>query len=135
MVDSNVIYSGIVFKGEPSKVLKAISKRNLQLIVSEDQLEELYRLFKRKSPQHLYLLEAYIALQRTKIISTKKYSNEIKVALKLSRDKKDAPLLACALFVKPEYFVTGDKDFHTKEIKEKINIMTPNQFLETIKSK
>ncbi|MEM3746436.1 MAG: putative toxin-antitoxin system toxin component, PIN family [Thermoproteota archaeon] len=129
MVDSNVVYSGLVFKGKPARVLKAILDKKMRLIIPEDQLEELYVLFKRKSPGSLYLLEAYVSLQRVRIVSAEKYLGKIKTALKLTRDKKDAPYLACALLVKPKYLVTGDKDFQTEAVKRRLNILTPGEFL------
>ncbi|MEM2437390.1 MAG: putative toxin-antitoxin system toxin component, PIN family [Thermoproteota archaeon] len=132
MVDSNVIYSGLVFKGKPARVLKAILEKKMRLIIPEDQLEELYILFKRKSPDSLHLLEAYISLQRVKIVSAEKYLWKIKTALKLTRDKKDAPYIACALLIKPKYLVAGDKNFQTEIIKQKLNILTPGKFLTII---
>ncbi len=40
-------------------------------------------------------------------------------ALKLIRDKKDAPILAAALKHMPDCLVAGDRAFHTHEIKGK----------------
>jgi putative PIN family toxin of toxin-antitoxin system len=132
MVDSNVIYSGLVFKGKPAQVLKVILDRKMLLIIPKDQFEELYILFKRKSPDSLYLLKAYVSLQRVKVVSAEKYLRRIKTALKLTRDRKDAPYLACALLIKPKYLVTGDKDFQTENIKRKLNVLTPGEFLAII---
>jgi len=132
MVDSNVIYSGLVFKGKPAQVLKVILDRKMLLIIPEDQFEELYILFKRKSPDSLYLLKAYVSLQRVKVVSAEKYLRRIKTALKLTRDRKDAPYLACALLIKPKYLVTGDKDFQTENIKRRLNVLTPGEFLAII---
>jgi len=130
MVNSNVIYSGLVFKGKPARVLKAILDGKMRLIIPEDQLEELYVLFRRKSPGSLYLFEAF-SLQHVKIVSAEKYLRKIKTALKLTRDK-DAPYIACALLIKPKYLVTGDKDFQTETIKRRLNILTPGEFLAII---
>ena len=132
MLDSNVIFSGIVFGGKPAILLKTILRGDFQLVIPEDQIEELYRLFKRMLPKQLYLLEAYMALQHTKILPATRYARKIKTALRLIRDKKDAPLLACALLIKPKYFITGDKDFHVESIKRKVNVLTPEEFIENI---
>lgn len=132
MLDSNVIFSGIVFGGKPASLLKIILNEGFRLVIPEDQIEELYRLFKRKLPKQLYLLEAYIALQRSKIVPANRYSRKIRTALRLIRDKKDAPLLACALLIKPKYFITGDKDFHVESIKRNVNVLTPEEFIKNI---
>lgn len=71
-------------------------------------------------------------MQRVKIVSAEKYLRKIKTALKLTRDKKYAPYIACALLIKPKYLVTGDKDFQTETIKQKLNILTPEEFLTII---
>lgn len=45
------------------------------------------------------------------------------------RDPKDFPLLASTLIAKPDLFISGDKDFHTDEIKEFLVVYTPADFL------
>lgn len=72
-------------------------------------------------------------MTKTKIIPIKKYRRHISAATELIEDKKDAPILACALAVKPDYFVTGDKDFLTRDIREKVNILSPSEFLRRLK--
>jgi len=74
-------------------------------------------------------LEGFLKMAGAKIVPAKKYRGFIPAATELIRDKKDAPILACALAVKPDYFVTGDKDFLTKEIREKVNTLAPSEFL------
>ncbi|MBO3755374.1 MAG: hypothetical protein FGF53_10965 [Candidatus Brockarchaeota archaeon] len=86
----------------------------------------------KKIPDSLYLLEAYVSLQRVKIVSADKYLKKIKTALKLARDRKDAPYVACALLVKPKYIITGDKDFQTETMKRRLNILTLKEFLTII---
>jgi hypothetical protein len=43
-------------------------------------------------------------------------------ATKLVNEKNDRKILAAVLFVKPDYFVTGDKYFHTEMVKRKVRV-------------
>lgn len=45
------------------------------------------------------------------------------------RDPEDLPILLSALVSKPDMLVTGDKDFHTKEIQAYLAVYTPEDFL------
>ena len=50
----------------------------------------------------------------------------------LIRDPKDIPILAAAVSAKPDLFVTGDKDFHTPEVKKLIPVYTATQALNSL---
>lgn len=54
---------------------------------------------------------------------------EIEKAHNLIRDPKDTPILVAAMIAKPDLFVTGDKDFHTPEVKKLIPVQTTSQTL------
>ena len=129
IVDSNIIFSGLLYSGKPSEVLSLLRKREFRLLIPADELDEIRTVFKRKVSYKGYLLEGFLEMTRAKIIPTKKYRGLIPTAAGLIEDKKDAPILACALAVKPDYFVTGDKDFLTRDIREKVNTLSPSEFL------
>lgn len=129
MVDSNIIFSGLLYSGKPSEVLSLLRKRGFRLLIPADELDEIHTVFKRKVSYRGYLLEGFLKMAGAKIIPAKKYRRLIPAATELIKDKKDAPILACALAVKPDYFVTGDKDFLTKEIRKKVNTLAPSEFL------
>lgn len=132
MVDSNIIFSGLLYAGEPSEILRVLRKRGLRLLIPADELDEIRAVFRRKVSYREYLLGAFLKTAKTRIIPTQRYRGLIPKAVKLIRDKKDAPILACALAVRPDYFVTGDKDFLTEEIQYKVNTITPSRFLKEI---
>lgn len=132
MVDSNVLFSGLLFKGKPNKILKLVEKHKIKIIIPQDELDELYRVFQRKVSYKVYVLDLFIKMIKPKIVSYREYSKFIPEASKLIKDKKDAPILACALSIKPDYFITGDKDFYVENIKQKINVILPTMFLKEI---
>lgn len=90
-------------------------------------------VFKRRVSYKGYLLNGFLKMAGAKVIPAKRYRGLISAATGLIKDRKDAPILACALAVKPDYFVTGDKDFLTKEIRERVNTLTPGEFLRRLK--
>lgn len=60
---------------------------------------------------------------------------EIEQARSFIRDPKDAPILAAAITARPDMFVTGDKDFHTPEVKKLIPVQTTSQALRSLKER
>jgi len=129
MVDSNIVFSGLLYSGKPSEVLSLLRGRGFRILIPVDELDEIRTVFKRKVSYKGYLLESFLEMTKAKIIPTKKYRGLISTAAGLIKDKKDAPILACALAVKPDYFVTEDKDFLTRDIREKVSTLSPSEFL------
>jgi len=134
MVDSNILFSGLLFKGKPFKVLESIRKRRLKLVIPIDQLNEIYEVFVKEVSNKTSLLDSFLLLIKPRVIMDEEYSRFIREASRLIDDRKDIPILACALAIKPTYFVTGDKDFHKEKIKGKIRVVTPSEFLIEIKA-
>jgi len=121
-VDTNVLISGIFFKGNESKLL---SMSNIDLITSDVVVEELKEVVRRKLKSFktenlkIALEEIDLALKDfTKIVKEEEYRRELKRTLKLISNKKDAKILAAALIVKADYLVTGDEDFFIPEVKK-----------------
>jgi putative PIN family toxin of toxin-antitoxin system len=132
MVDSNILFSGLLYSGKPSEILRLLGKRRLRLLIPADEFDEIRAVFRKKVSYREYLLDSFLKMTRARIISSKRYRGLIPSAARLIKDKKDAPILACALAVRPDYFITGDKDFLTKEIRQKVNTVTPADFLNEI---
>ncbi len=62
-----------------------------------------------------------------------KYSHELKKAEFLIKHKKDIPILAAVLYVRPDYFLTGDAHFFNDNIKSIANVVTAKDFFAKIK--
>lgn len=132
MVDSNIIFSGLLYPGKPSEIFRQLRKRGMRLLIPADELDEIRAVFKRKVSYREYLLDAFLKIANARVIPAKRYHGLVPSAVKLIEDKKDAPILACALAVKPDYFITGDKDFLTEKIQQRVNTITPAEFLKEI---
>jgi putative PIN family toxin of toxin-antitoxin system len=117
MVDTSTLFSGLLFRGKPHQILDLIRRKKAKLILPDYVLAELYRLIRRQEPSSVGIIDAFLFFTKPRIVSESKYRKFLRQALKLVRDDEDAPVLACALHVKPDFFISSDKDFHTKEIK------------------
>jgi predicted nucleic acid-binding protein len=131
-VDTNILLSGIFFEGNESSILDLIE---LDLVTSEDAVFELRKVVKKKLKYlkertfEIALAETEKALADVAVIPRTKYSHKLQEAEFLIKHKKDIPILAAVLYVKPDYFLTGDSHFFTDNIKSIVNVITVRDFL------
>lgn len=137
-LDTNILLSGIFFEGKESRILDLVE---IEFITSEDVVNELFTVVKKKL-KYLKERSLEIALSETKralsdviVIERSKYLKKFKEAEYLISHKKDVPILAAVLAVKPDYFLTGDTHFFTAKVKDVISVMTAKEFLDKIKKK
>jgi predicted nucleic acid-binding protein len=135
-VDTNVLLSGIFFEGNESGILDMVE---LNLITSEDVVNELRKVVRKKLKYlkertfEIALAEIEKALSDIVIIPRSKYNHKLKEAEFLIKHKKDIPILAAVLYIKPDYFLTGDGHFFTDNIRSVVNVITAVDFLAKIK--
>ena len=128
LVDTNILISAALNpNGTPYKAfLKAVTYPN-KGIICDQNIEELRRIFNRKFPQKISLLEHFlsIALMAMEVVST---PNEELEEESYIRDVADRPILRAALNAKADILLTGDKDFLESGV---INpkIMTAAEFI------
>lgn len=129
LVDSNILISAALnAKGTPYKAfLRAVTHPNKGLICDQN-LEELRRIFNRKFPDKINILEHFlsIALLVMEVISTPKEEIEEEHQI---RDVADRPILRAAIKARADILLTGDKDFLESSVKIP-KIMTAAEFLE-----
>ncbi len=135
-LDTNILLSGIFFEGNESKILDLVE---INFITSEDVVEELYKVVKKKLKYlkerslEIALSETERALSDVIVIQRSKYLKKLKEAEYLISHKKDVPILAAVLAIKPDYFLTGDTHFFTAKVRDVISVMTAKEFLAFIK--
>ena len=134
-LDTNVLISGIFFEGNGSKILNMIE---LDLITSEDVINELKKITKKKLKYlggrtlEIALLEIDRALCDIEILPRKRYMEKFAKAKQLIAHEKDMPMLAAALYAKVDYLLTGDSHFFTNKVKAVIKVRTTREFLDEI---
>ena len=132
-VDTNIIISGIFFSGNEAKL---ISLEEIDLYTSDVVIEELkdvaiskFRSLKMED-KRLALVEIERSLVDFELIITEKdYRKNILKAKELIRKEKDSRILAAVLTISPDYFVTGDKDFHNPKVKQLVKVRYTKEVL------
>ena len=135
-LDANVIISGTFFEGNESKL---ISLEDIDLytsdIVVKEAKEVAIKKFKslKTEDKRIALMEIERSLiDFVSIVEEKDYLKKVGEARKLIRKEKDSKILAAVLAVKPDYFVTGDKDFHTFKMKQVVPVRHTKEVLEDL---
>jgi len=126
-IDSNVLISGIVFDRNELELIIQSVEHGYQLYISDHILEECTRVFLRKFPDHVSLLDSFIQTARFKVVSRKKYQKDIERFSDI-RDKYDAHVVACAKKMECQYIITGDKDILNYPIHD-IEVMNSSAFI------
>ncbi len=86
----------------------------------------------RKFPGREYILDEMLKMLPVEMAAVPS-REKISKAENILRDAKDAVILAAAIENAPDAFVSGDKDFHTQEVKRAINVVSTARALEMVK--
>jgi uncharacterized protein len=134
ILDTNVLYSALAFKGVCGQVLNKLARKNftdLILFASTDTLDELkHKLNSQKFATYGITqtdIDDFVAFYEQAVLVI-----TINQKVSLSRDPKDNMFLELAQAVAANYIVTGDKDLlDLKKIKD-TKIIKPSEFLEIL---
>ena len=128
LIDTNILISAALFPGSKPHLayLKAVSYPNVAFI-SDQNIDELRRVFNRKFPRKIDAMEGFLALAipALRIIPTP--TDDIEDEAKI-RDAADRPILRAAREAHVDVLLTGDRDFLESGI-ENPDILTASEFL------
>lgn len=127
LYDTNVLISGIFWRGMPRLLIRLARKRQIQVVTCQALLDELQSVLVRPDkPFRLSLAEAaLIADDVLTYASLVAPTREVTIC----RDPDDNLVLACALAGRAEYLVTGDPDLLVLEKCEGISIVKVRDFV------
>jgi len=109
-LDTNVLFSGLYSsRGVPATILEEFIKGDIEIVISQQVLEELVNTIKEKLPEALPALETLLMNMPPEVVADPEPGDILPWRGKLSLG--DASILAAAIKVKPDYFVTGDRHF------------------------
>lgn len=130
-LDTNVIFSGLYSSvGSPARIIDLLVDGRLEVVISQQVLEEVVRAFKQKLPSKLVALSTLLVNSRLEI--RKDPSREEVVRWTELMNADDATILAAAIAAQPDYLVTGDKHFlDHPEVSEQtgLPIVSPAHFV------
>lgn len=133
VLDTNIIVSGLLWRGTPQTVLRSGLVGSFTLIANEDLFSELALTLERsKFQKYLDRANRNLYVTLSLIRSSVEIVSSADIPMDAVRDPKDRIVLACAVGGHSDYIVSGDKDLLVLESYEGIPIVTPRDFLEQI---
>ncbi|MDR1135768.1 MAG: putative toxin-antitoxin system toxin component, PIN family [Clostridiales Family XIII bacterium] len=133
LIDTNVLISASRNReGSPYRAfLKAVTIPH-QGVVCDQNLDELRRVYNRKFPDKLDLLQAFLAfaLPVLEVVNTPALDLEVEMKI---RDISDRSILRAAIAANVDVIITGDKDFLESGVSDP-RIMTAAEFVQEKKS-
>lgn len=125
MVDTNVLFSAIFFpNGKAAKALGHCLFAH-EFVIPSYVISELKDVVKRKSPDKLGAIEAFLEKLSFDLVYT---PEQIKEGEFYIRDPKDYPILYTAIIENVDLVVSGDEDFKDTDVTHP-EIVTPAEFL------
>jgi len=126
VIDTNIFVSSF-FGGNPRKIIDLWKKGNINLCLSKDILDEYTEVLQRIGLEDEREIEELLSLfaKGVNIIFTTR-TPEIKV---VKDDPDDDKFIECAVALKAEVVITGDRAIKTLGEYMGIKILTPQQFL------
>jgi len=134
-LDSNVFISGIYSPiGAPYKILRLHSLAGLSIVVCQLVINEVIKNLKAKKPEGLPVLYRLLYNSPPEIVAN---PGEEDISIwKDYLDNEDAIILAAAIGARVDCLISGDRHFHSTEMKsQKLNlkILTPAEFVAALK--
>ncbi len=125
VLDANVVFAGVGWRGEAYHCLLAMAKRRITVFATLEILEEVRSLVAERGDKFKHaprnLLMWYY--DRVKLVETSPLGKQ------RSRDAEDDPYLAWALAAGAKVIVTRDDDLLVMEKPFGIEVITPHELL------
>lgn len=128
VIDTNVFISGIVYGGNPRKIIQAWLAKEIIVCLSPELKAEILGKLQRK-----FLLppDSFAHIKEDLNKNTKKFVPRVHVSL--ARDSNDNFLLELADEAHADYIISGDKDLLTLKNYKETKILSPAEYLQTVK--
>lgn len=129
VIDTNIFISGVLIgRGNSAIILKAWKRaRKFQLFVSQEIIQEILRVMRRLGVAE----DIVIDWEKTLTTDTVVVSPARKIHV-VKDDPSDNKFLECAVEVKADYIVTGDKHLKKVDKFEDVKIINPKEFLDIL---
>jgi len=135
--DANVVFSAVLSsRGVSRKLLLLAARGAIQVVISQQVVEETKRNLSKKYPEFLDLLPSLLTEAGIEVVEdATQYT--VEEVIRYVPHPPDAAVLAAALEAQVDCFVTGDKEhFLSKpEIEDQagLSILSPRGFLQRVK--
>jgi putative PIN family toxin of toxin-antitoxin system len=130
VLDTNILVSGTFWKGDSARILELTDAKEIELILSEELIEEYNEVISRdeildKVQNKDLILNKSVQkiIQNSTIVEPSKKFDIVK------EDPDDNIILECALEGKVDYIISNDKHLLNLNEFEGMKIVTPEEFL------
>ena len=132
-VDTNVVLSGLLFRGNEAKVLNLALKGRVRLVLAEAVVIEAREVLANKFPEKQDEFEDFLNEVDCELVP---YPDEAELenVSGVVRDPDDVPVLASILRSKPHVALTGDKDLLTEQVRAIAPVCTCAEYLRRLES-
>jgi putative PIN family toxin of toxin-antitoxin system len=131
VLDTSVLISALLFKGELSKFVELWQKGKIVPVISKDTYQELRSVLEYPkfslSQEEINTIIGNEVLPHFEVVEVTK---EIKG---VCRDAADDKFISCALSASASYIVSGDKDLCDLNRYKSVRIVTPSDFFKIVK--
>ncbi|NLX01893.1 MAG: putative toxin-antitoxin system toxin component, PIN family [Syntrophomonadaceae bacterium] len=126
MLDTNVLISALVFRGEHlTRVIEKVVEQDT-LVLCSYVIDEINTVVERKFPKHKSTMDKFLSrLSFELVYSPKEIEGEKLFEI---RDDNDYIILHTAIIEDIDILITGDKDFAAVDI-ERPEILSPSEYL------
>jgi len=128
ILDTNVFISGIFFSGPPSQILKAWQNSRLQIVLSQEILNEYQRVAESlaaKYPTIEILPIIELMTIHGQLIDTEGF------AVSVCDDPDDNKFMECAIASNSEIIISGDKHLLKVSGYQGITVLKPREFVDS----
>ena len=126
ILDTNVLISGIFFKGPPYTILKGWRDNKFELIVSEQIFKEYTLVLERLHKNHPGIdITGIIDL----IVKNAHFYQPVKIKTPITIDPDDDKFIKCALAGNVKIIISGDKHLLDVNGYQGIEVLTPSGFI------
>ena len=134
VLDTNTLISALLWDGNGAEIIEKGEKKEIQLFISHEILEELRGVLKREKfikrlESKEYTVEKAVA--KIALISTLIEPNIVLDVIK--EDPEDNKVLKCAVSAKAKYIISGDNHLLSLRFYKGIIILTAMDFLKQYK--
>lgn len=130
VIDTNVLISGIIFGGKPSKIIELLFGKKISVFASPEMVDEYKRIYGELGERYAKRThnELNEIINSMNILPSHSH-------VEACRDPDDNKFIECAIDNRCIYIVSGDKDLLVLEQYEDIGILTVSEFLEQYEKK
>ncbi|PIU64516.1 MAG: putative toxin-antitoxin system toxin component, PIN family [Armatimonadetes bacterium CG07_land_8_20_14_0_80_40_9] len=131
VLDTNIIISGLAWKGKPSKIIDLWKEGKLELCLSGEVLDEYLELLNRKLESSYYKWFVRL-IEEAKYVKIVKPGEHFHI---IEEDPDDDKFIDCAVESQADFIISGDEHLKKLEEFQGIPILSPDDFLKKIEQK